>query len=129
VSKPCPACRSHPLAQRNYRFFLLFVGSSAILCCWVFALSIANVVLAAKADNWRWGTAVGHHVAAIVCAAYTFLAFWFVGGLSALHTYLVLTNQTTYEHFRHRYSGGSCRRLTASQVVCMFVCKASSSTG
>lgn len=48
----------------------------------------------------------GDHWAAIVCAAYTFLGFWFVGGLTALHGYLVSTNQTTYEHFRHRYSGG-----------------------
>ena len=28
----------------------------------------------------------------------------FVGGLSALHMYLSGSNQTTYEHFRHRYS-------------------------
>jgi hypothetical protein len=27
-----------------------------------------------------------------------------VGGLSALHMWLSATNQTTYEHFRHRYS-------------------------
>lgn len=28
----------------------------------------------------------------------------FVGGLSAFHIYLSGSNQTTYEHFRHRYS-------------------------
>ncbi len=27
-----------------------------------------------------------------------------MGGLSAFHLYLTGTNQTTYEHFRHRYS-------------------------
>jgi palmitoyltransferase ZDHHC9/14/18 len=82
------------------------VSSTALLCCWVFALSVANFVLAAKRGGWDWGAAAGDHPAAIVCAVYTFLGFWFVGGLTALHSYLVTTNQTTYEHFRHRYSGG-----------------------
>ena len=30
-----------------------------------------------------------------------------MGGLSAFHVYLCSSNQTTYEHFRHRYSGSS----------------------
>ncbi|KAL4433935.1 hypothetical protein ABPG75_000376 [Micractinium tetrahymenae] len=92
------------IGRRNYRYFLVFVYSTVTLCCWVFALSVANLVIAARDAGWSFGTAAGDHPAAIVCAVYTFLAFWFVGGLSALHTYLVCTNQTTYEHFRHRYS-------------------------
>lgn len=51
----------------------------------------------------------GRHWAAVLCAVYTFLGFWFVGGLSTFHAYLVTTNQTTYEHFRHRYSGAAAR--------------------
>ncbi|KFM27577.1 putative protein S-acyltransferase 3 [Auxenochlorella protothecoides] len=31
----------------------------------------------------------------------------FVGGLTTFHTYLVVTNQTTYEHFRHRETNSS----------------------
>ncbi|CAI5965250.1 unnamed protein product [Closterium sp. NIES-65] len=47
--------------------------------------------------------ALGQAPMAAVLMAYTFLAVWFVGGLSAFHLYLMSTNQTTYENFRYRY--------------------------
>lgn len=66
---------AHPAlcTQRNYRFFLIFVYSTVALCCWVFALSVANFVIAARDAGWSFGTAAGDHPAAIVCAVYTFL--------------------------------------------------------
>ena len=101
-----PPFRPVPRLQRNYRYFLLFVSSTSLLCIWVIAFCVANLVLAARDAGWSLTSAVSDHPAALVCAVYTFLGFWFVGGLTVFHSYLVATNQTTYEHFRHRYSGG-----------------------
>ncbi|KAM7268277.1 hypothetical protein ACFE04_010443 [Oxalis oulophora] len=41
--------------------------------------------------------------ASIVLIIFTFIAMWFVGGLTAFHLYLISTSQTTYENFRYRY--------------------------
>ena len=43
---------------------------------------------------------MGDVIPAIVLMVYTFVFFWFVGGLSGFHCYLTASNQTTYENFR-----------------------------
>lgn len=45
-------------------------------------------------------TPAGQSGAAIALMIFTFIFFWFVCGLSGFHTWLVATNQTTYENFR-----------------------------
>jgi hypothetical protein len=45
--------------------------------------------------------AAGQSGAAIALMIFTFIFFWFVCGLSGFHTWLVATNQTTYENFRY----------------------------
>lgn len=46
------------------------------------------------------GMSAGQSGAAIALMIFTFIFFWFVCGLSGFHTWLVATNQTTYENFR-----------------------------
>jgi palmitoyltransferase ZDHHC9/14/18 len=96
------------VGRRNYRPFLTFVLAAAALCGWACALSIVQLWHAAEhAYNGDWGEAVAEYPASAVVAAYTFLAIWFVGGLGALHLWLVARNVTTYEHFRARYGGAA----------------------
>lgn len=96
------------VGKRNYKHFLLFVFSTAILCCWVTATCVYQLSLAAIDRDDDWGQAVGNYPASLVLAIYCLVALCFVAGLSGLHSYLVCTNQTTYEHFRRsRWSSGN----------------------
>uniref|UniRef100_K3XIB6 S-acyltransferase n=2 Tax=Setaria italica TaxID=4555 RepID=K3XIB6_SETIT len=91
------------IGLRNYRFFYMFVFSTTLLClyvfgfCWVFIVKIRN---AEQITIWK---AMAKTPASIALIIYTFIAVWFVGGLSVFHLYLMSTNQTTYENFRYRY--------------------------
>lgn len=95
------------IGRRNYRDFLGFVSSTSLLCLWVVGVSLALFCLRARDAGWDWAAAARDSKAALFMAAYAFLAVWFVGGLTAFHTVLVLRNQTTYEHFRHKTSAQS----------------------
>ena len=84
--------------------FFVFILSATILCCWVLAMGILQLWHAAqREDDHDWGKAIQDYPASLILVIYVFCVVWFVGGLTALHTWLVARNVTTYEHFRHRY--------------------------
>ncbi|MQL74427.1 hypothetical protein Taro_006792 [Colocasia esculenta] len=90
---------------RNYRFFFMFVSSTTILCLYVFAFCWVNLRKIMEAHQCNlWKAFLKSPISGILIL-YTFVAAWFVGGLTAFHMYLVCTNQTTYENFRYRYDG------------------------
>lgn len=93
------------IGRRNYRFFLTFVYTTALLDLWVFGWSLANLITNSQRNNWSFGDAIADQPASLAIMIYAFLAIWFIGGLSGLHCFLCSSNQTTYEHFRSRYSG------------------------
>ncbi|GAB4848647.1 Probable protein S-acyltransferase 7 [Ancistrocladus abbreviatus] len=91
------------IGLRNYRFFFMFVSSTTILCIYVFGFCWVYITRIMHAEHTTIWKAMIKTPASIVLIIYTFIAVWFVGGLTAFHLYLVSTNQTTYENFRYRY--------------------------
>ncbi|XP_062115855.1 probable protein S-acyltransferase 7 [Humulus lupulus] len=92
------------IGLRNYRFFFMFICCATLLClyvqgfCWVYIKKIMN-----DDDDITIWKALIKTPASIALIIYSFIAFWFVGGLTFFHLYLISTNQSTYENFRYRY--------------------------
>ncbi|KAJ4960063.1 hypothetical protein NE237_019973 [Protea cynaroides] len=93
------------IGKRNYRFFFMFVSSTAMLCLYVFAfcwVNIRKIMEIYRCNLWK---ALLKSPVSGILILYTFITAWFVCGLTAFHLYLICTNQTTYENFRYRYDG------------------------
>ncbi|KAL3630857.1 putative protein S-acyltransferase 7 [Castilleja foliolosa] len=91
------------IGLRNYRFFFMFVFSTTLLCVYVFGFCWVYIKRIMVTDETSLRRAIIKTPASIVLIVYTFIAVWFVGGLTAFHLYLISTNQTTYKNFRYRY--------------------------
>ncbi|KAF7108664.1 hypothetical protein CFC21_109088 [Triticum aestivum] len=91
------------IGKRNYRFFLMFVSSATVLCIYVFTFCWVNIGKTMDTHECTFGRAILKSPISAILMLYTFVAVWFVGGLTSFHLYLISTNQTTYENFRYRY--------------------------
>eukprot|EP00951_Prasinocladus_malaysianus_P014028 scaffold106650_cov42-Prasinocladus_malaysianus.AAC.1 len=81
------------------------------------AIIFPQTVTRQKVTLWA---AVSDNVAGLLVAIYSFVFLWFVGGLLVFHTFLMITNQTTYEHFRS--NGGAAGRINPYDNGCLSNC-------
>uniref|UniRef100_A0A0G4F0H7 Palmitoyltransferase n=1 Tax=Chromera velia CCMP2878 TaxID=1169474 RepID=A0A0G4F0H7_9ALVE len=99
------------VGRRNYRSFYMFIFSTSVLCLYVLGISCHKMAVVVQQANDEGENAAlklfGSNADAPLLAAYVFLAIWFVGGLCAYHTFLVGTEQTTYEALKGLYADGN----------------------
>ena len=81
----------------------MFVVATSIQCVVVIGWSFTLVVHRSLSRGENFWVAAGNEAACIVLFLYCFVFFFFVGGLTAFHVYLISVNRTTYENFKHKF--------------------------
>ncbi|KAJ6353559.1 hypothetical protein OIU76_002554 [Salix suchowensis] len=114
------------IGLRNYRYFFLFISSSALLCVFIFAMSALNIkfVMDDRGTLWK---AMKESPASVILMVYSFIFLWFVGGLTCFHLYLIGRNQTTHESFRPGEASGLYDRGCFRNFLEVFCTKTTSS--
>lgn len=102
------------IGARNYRYFLGFVYSTALLGLYVVAVCLAGLFTRRNAIDARgrrddatdsfWLAARETKYMEFVLVLYGGVFFFLVGGLAAYHVFLVSNNMTTHEEMRSKHA-------------------------
>lgn len=113
---------SFAFKQRNYHLFFMFVFSTTILCLYVFAFCWVNLKKIMEAYECSLWAAVLKSPVSGILVIYTFIATWFVGGLTAFHVYLICTNQVSFLLLKtwiaSQFCMFPCANITALSPLC-----------
>ncbi|KAM7276953.1 hypothetical protein ACFE04_018819 [Oxalis oulophora] len=91
------------IALRNYRFYLPFITSALVFFVYILIFSCWRIHQRIVKDGSGFLGMLGKCPETVALASFSFIASWFLGGLTTYHTYLVAVNQTAFENFRERY--------------------------
>ena len=88
------------MGERNHRYFVGFVLSLTVLTCYVFVVSLVDVIRAGVSDALSSGLS-GHIIALVECV-FTFVVGWCFISLSAYQLYLIAEHTTTNAHIKEQ---------------------------
>lgn len=103
------------VGRRNYRLFFAFVVCTATLNVVSLATAVAKVTMHCRAQQEQLANNAGRALlgtmaevpVSVALVVYTTAVVWFTVGLVIFHSYLISSNQTTYEQVKGVYCGGS----------------------
>ncbi|BFZ10142.1 hypothetical protein BsWGS_13181 [Bradybaena similaris] len=90
------------VGRRNYRYFYLFILSLSLLCIYIFACALTNLILRAQEENFL--TAMKESPASVIEALVCFFSIWSVVGLAGFHSYLTASELTTNEDIKGTFT-------------------------
>ncbi|KAF3792657.1 putative protein S-acyltransferase 7 [Nymphaea thermarum] len=93
------------IGQHNYRFYVIFISITFIFYAYIFSFSWWAIKRKMSESGVGVFDVMGHAPEIMVLTLFSFIAIWFLGGLTSFHIYLISINQTSYENFRGRYVG------------------------
>lgn len=92
------------IGRRNYRYFFTFVTSSAILGAYLFAVSLAQILVYAHINHTSAGNAISHFRVPFAMMIYGLLAAPYPTALTGYHLFLMARGETTREYLNsHKF--------------------------
>jgi hypothetical protein len=94
------------VGKRNYRYFYLFLVSLSVLCLYILACNVTNIVLRTQDGNGnvQLADAIKDTPATIVEAIICFFSIWSILCLCGYHTYLISLEVSTNEDIKKSFS-------------------------
>ncbi|KAF1980910.1 zf-DHHC-domain-containing protein [Aulographum hederae CBS 113979] len=92
------------VGRRNYRYFFTFVASGTIIGIFLFAASLAHVLIYMNRENISFGASINRWRVPFAMVVYGFIALWYPLSLWGYHFFLMARGETTREYLNsHKF--------------------------